>query len=316
MLAYFLTFIRNQAETTENQSYCIVKERAYMKKTKEPLRMHEYVEIPSTKDIYFEHYFDQGRLVSNHWHNEVEIIYMLKGNLDVSIGNKTLHYQKNDLLLINSKVVHSTMCTSPNESMLLQIPYTFLKRYIPDVDNYMFHIDCFSTNPIVQTKIMKLKETLQKMLIVTEYHPEGEWLQFGSLLFELLYLLYHNFKITDPQAGLQRQAKDLNKLDSVLDYTQKHYSELISLDKIADIAGFQPQYFCRLFKKNMGITYLQYLNEIRLSHIYQDLITTSLPIQKILDLHGFTNYKLFRKVFFQKFQMTPSEIRNLQSKKS
>jgi len=65
----------------------------------------------------------------------------------------------------------------------------------------------------------------------------------------------------------------------------------------------------------MGVTYLQYLNEIRLSHIYQDLITTELPIQEILELHGFTNYKLFRKVFAQKFQMTPSEIRNLQSKK-
>ncbi|WP_442913509.1 hypothetical protein [Lacrimispora sp.] len=34
-----------------------------------------------------------------------------------------------------------------------------------------------------------------------------------------------------------------------------------------------------------------------------------------MELHGFTNYKLFRKVFAQKFQMTPSEIRNLQNKK-
>jgi len=64
----------------------------------------------------------------------------------------------------------------------------------------------------------------------------------------------------------------------------------------------------------MGVTYLQYLNEIRLSHIYQDLITTELPIQEILELHGFTNYKLFRKVFSQKFQMTPSEVRNSQNK--
>lgn len=286
-----------------------------MKEPAEKLRIHEYVEIPSTKDIYFEHYFDQGRLVSNHWHNEVEIIYLLKGNLDVTIGSKTLHYQENDLVLINTKVVHSTVCTAPNESILVQIPYTFLKRYIPDVDRHMFYIDCFSTNPIVQTKISQLKETLKKMLIVTEYHPEGEWLHFGSLLFELLYLLYHDFKITDPQAGFQQQAKNLNKLDSVLDYTQKHYSKSISLDEIADIAGFQSQYFCRLFKKNMGVTYLQYLNEIRLSHIYQDLITTELPIQEILELHGFTNYKLFRKVFAQKFHMTPSEIRNLQGGK-
>jgi AraC-like DNA-binding protein len=286
-----------------------------VKESEEKLRRHEYVEIPSTKDIYFEHYFDQGRLVSNHWHNELEIIYLLKGNLDVTIGNRTEHYKKSDLILINTKVVHSTMCTSPNESILVQIPYTFLKRYIPDVDNYLFYVDCFSLNPIVQTKITQLKETLQKMLIVTEYHPDGEWLQFGSLLFKLLYILYHNFKITDLRVGFQQQAKNLDKLDSILDYTQKHYNESISLDEIAEIAGFQSQYFCRLFKKNMGITYLQYLNEIRLSYIYQDLITTELTVQKILELHGFTNYKLFRRIFADKFHMTPLEMRNLQNKK-
>lgn len=273
---------------------------------------YEHVEISPYRDVYFEHYFDSGRLVSNHWHNELELIYMLEGELDVSIGKKTWHYKKDDLILVNSKVVHSTLCTAPNESILMQIPYAFLKRYMPDIDEYVFYIDIFSENPVTQTKILRTKKILQQMLVVTEYHPEGEQLRFTSLLFDLLYMLYHDFRTNDLQAGYQRRAKDLNKLEGVMEYTQEHYAEAISLHEIAAVAGFQQEYFCRLFKKNTGVTYLEYLNEIRLSHIYEDLLTTDEPIQRLLETHGFTNYKLFRKLFAEKFHTTPMKARNRQ----
>ena len=61
----------------------------------------------------------------------------------------------------------------------------------------------------------------------------------------------------------------------------------------------------------MGQTYLEYLNEIRISHIYKDLITTDNSLYQILDTHGFTNVKLFYKIFKQKFNCTPKELRNL-----
>lgn len=54
---------------------------------------------------------------------------------------------------------------------------------------------------------------------------------------------------------------------------------------------------------------MEYLNEVRISHIYQDLLTTNDTLQDILGRHGFTNYKLFRKVFFAHFNAAPSQIR-------
>ncbi|MDD3339194.1 MAG: AraC family transcriptional regulator [Lachnospiraceae bacterium] len=285
-----------------------------MENTKNKPLEYELVKIDPSGDVYFEHYFDQGRLVSNHWHNDIELILLLNGELDVSMGKQTLHYKQDDIILINSQVVHSTICTAPNESILVQIPYPFLKRYIPDMDDYIFTVDCFSEDSLVKTKLLQLKETLQQMLLVNEYHPDGGKLQFTSLLFKLLYQLYHNFRTQDFQSSMQKKAKDLNKLEPVLDYIQEHYTEPLSLREIAHVAGFQFEYFCRLFKKNMGLTCLEYMNEIRLSHFYNDLIATDHPIQYLLDLHGFTNYKLFRKLFAAKFHTTPSQLRqSLQS---
>ncbi len=59
----------------------------------------------------------------------------------------------------------------------------------------------------------------------------------------------------------------------------------------------------------MGKTYLEYLNEIRLSHIYKDLMQTDLPLKTILENNGFTNYKLFRQLFYENFHTTPGEYR-------
>ncbi len=50
-------------------------------------------------------------------------------------------------------------------------------------------------------------------------------------------------------------------------------------------------------------------NDIRISHIYQDLVSTNDKISVILERHGFTNYKLFRKVFYKHFGATPTEVR-------
>lgn len=90
---------------------------------------------------------------------------------------------------------------------------------------------------------------------------------------------------------------------------KKHYNTPITLSEISQIACFQEEYFCHYFKKNMGVTYFQYLNEIRLSHIYRDLTSTDLPLKVLLEKHGFTNYKLFRKMFYEQFATTPGEYR-------
>ncbi len=147
------------------------------------------------------------------------------------------------------------------------------------------------------------------MQVANDIRPEGYILRFNSLLFEILFQLYHNFSVKIFQADLTHRTKDLNRLNLVLDYTNQHYNRPISIDEIARTAFLDSGYFCRFFKKHMGLTYLEYLNEVRLSHIYQDLISTPDSLQHILERHGFTNYKLFRRVFAEHFQATPSQIR-------
>lgn len=110
-----------------------------------------------------------------------------------------------------------------------------------------------------------------------------------------MFQLCHNFSVKVFQSDLSRLKKDLDRLNLVLNYISENYKRPISLDEIAGVAYLQAGYFCRFFKKKMGVTFLEYQNEYRLSFLYKDLINTKDPVHVILERHGFNNYKLFRR---------------------
>lgn len=272
-------------------------------------QIYEVIQVPETTGVRFFTETDAGSYVPSHWHDAIEIIYMVKGELDVTVESSHSHLNEGQCILINSGVIHSTKCSSPNVGIVLQIPFSFIQLYLPDVGQLQFVLDESSDSPIRRTKLDVLKETLRQMQIANDIRPKGYILRFNSLLFELLFQLYHNFSVKVFHARLNHKAKDLNRLNLVLQYTNTHYNQPIALEEIAQVAFLESGYFCRFFKKHMGLTFLEYQNEVRLSHIYQDLLSTNDTLQQILERHGFTNYKLFRRVFAEHFHATPLQVR-------
>ena len=270
---------------------------------------HEIIDVPVDTNVKFRTSIDPGSYIPMHWHRAVEIIYMQEGSLDVTVESESFTIQKEDCIVINGNVLHSTKCTSPNTAILLQIPLDFMEKYIPDLGQLIFLFDFRIKDQRQQTKQAMLKTILEQLQIINDVRPDGYLLRFNSLIFELLFQLYHNFAVKILQNNTSQEKKDMDRLEPVLDYISEHYREPISLNEIAEVACLQTGYFCRFFKKKMGITFLEYQNEYRLSFIYRDLITTRDPVHVILERHGFTNYKLFRRMFLEHFGNTPTQIR-------
>ena len=270
---------------------------------------HEIIDVPVDTNVKFRTSIDPGSYIPMHWHRAVEIIYMQEGSLDVTVESESFTIQKGDCIVINGNVLHSTKCTSPNTAILLQIPLDFMEKYIPDLGQLIFLFDFRTKDQRQQTKQAMFKTILEQLQIINNVRPDGYLLRFNSLIFELLFQLYHNFAVKILQSNTSQKKKDMARLEPVLDYISEHYREPISLHEIAEVACLQTGYFCRFFRKKMGITFLEYQNEYRLSFIYRDLITTRDPVHVILERHGFTNYKLFRRIFLEHFGNTPTQIR-------
>ena len=270
---------------------------------------YELIPLNDKTNVRFYTSVDPGSYVAPHWHDAIEIIYLQQGELKIVIENSTYEIKNNQCVLISPNRIHSTLCTKPNRAIVFQIPESFIQKFIPNAQSLDFNLKDPAGTLVQQGKVDIFKDILAKMQLLVDDEPDGAVLRFNSLLFEVLFQLYHNFSTPAISAVQTRHNKNLEKIEPILNYINENYNKPISLEEISNVAMFEPKYFCRFFKKCMGTTFLEYQNEIKVSKIYRDIISTDDKISEILERHGFTNYKLFRHLFHSHFNATPSEIR-------
>jgi two-component system response regulator YesN len=107
----------------------------------------------------------------------------------------------------------------------------------------------------------------------------------------------------------QRANPTVKSIDKVIDYINTHYSDELSLEFIASMAHMNSTYFCEIFKKHTGCTFLEYLTKIRIENARNLLTDTSLKIYEIAQKTGYKNPNYFNNVFKKYTGMEPGKYR-------
>ena len=125
------------------------------------------------------------------------------------------------------------------------------------------------------------------------------------LINELLHLLisdaFHQTSYLDTVSN--------TPIDKVCAYIKKHYKEEIRLDDLASIAHLNKNYFIRQFKKEIGISPINYLINIRMEHAKKFLAETDLPVKTIASNCGYSDPAFFNSYFKKQYSLTPVEYR-------
>ncbi|NLJ31851.1 MAG: AraC family transcriptional regulator [Clostridiales bacterium] len=251
---------------------------------------------------------DHPGQISKHWHNSFEILYVLNGSLGVDLDNQCYLLRSGDFILIHPRRIHSTTCKYRNETIVLQIPYQLLQGNVPDLENILF--SCVSSEVTAENMeaANRVRQLLKSLLSIDQKKADGYPLKINSLLFDLLFVLYRHFTIKGNRPQKENE-KYLARLERITSYIRKNYKQDISLTAAAETVGLNPEYFSRFFKKYVGITYIEYLNTVRLEHCYNDIQNTGSSISEIIERNGFRNYRLFMKLFKKNYGCTPSQQR-------
>lgn len=122
-----------------------------------------------------------------------------------------------------------------------------------------------------------------------------------------LYLQYIIYLTKD---YLEKTISDKSIAKSMQDYVDRHYSEDISRNSLTDIFYLDPDYASKLFKKETGISFKNYIINKRIEVAKNLLRATDLPINTVADNVGYGNYSYFTRLFKKVTDMTPIEYRN------
>ena len=246
-----------------------------------------------------------------HWHDTMEILFCLNGSVTICIDQETLTLSRNQLIVFDSKIVHSIHSNSKLYMFLcIHVNKKQLSSYVPDLELYSIRcrpvpLDDSSSSQYIH--LCQLAHDLTRINI--EEKSTSAMRSDGTVLLMLADLIQY-FSVHTLPENTRRQKQSNDVLREIIAYVNSHYKDSLTLDDMARQTGFSREYFCRFFKQHMGITFLLYVNEVRVSHAGRLLSDTDLSISEVMQESGFTNQTLFNRLFKEIYGMTPRQARN------
>lgn len=270
--------------------------------------IHEKIIDISQLRVQFKLFKDEIFFVPRHWHEHLELILVIEGIFSIYLNNKTISLKAGDTAVVNCRDIHATQSYEGSLCILLQIPQNILMQCIPDFSKIKFQEVYIAEESEIARQIQKCLIDMNKIF---EEKASGYHILFSSLLYKLIYLLYLGH-IESPVLMNAKGKQNFERIDSAMQYVQKHYSEQITLKKISSLLALNPDYFCRLFHEYTGQTFIEYVNSVRLKHFYDDLCSTEDNITLLMEKSGFSNCKTFRNLFKSVYGCTPYTCRKQQ----
>lgn len=271
-----------------------------------------------TKEFPAEYYYVDARhpryVMSAHWHTEWELIRIQSGVFTLWADDQEIRATAGDVLLIRDSMLH---------------------RGIPE--NCVYECFVFDLHGLFRTAEL-LKKQLRPFyrleLLPRIYFPAKE--KDGVCLFAeklmkncraeepvsalatigCLCLLFENIlrserytpSLRDPLPRTHR----IDRIKATLKYIEEHYGEPITLQTLADIAGMNTGYFCRVFQAVTRSTPIDYLIDYRIEQAAMMLRTTELSVTEIAMSCGFNDHSYFTRIFKRIKKQTPRAYRNEQ----
>lgn len=255
-----------------------------------------------------------------HWHAELELIVIKKGRGFVSVDLNRSPVSAGDLVFIRPGQLHSIdqqegcsmeyeniifkkelLISDPDDICTRQFLLPILGGDIPTVTFFTRSLSCYR----------EIAECFRQIDLLCGTRPEGYQLAVKSLLFRFFFLLLSSRR--ENSVAETPQSKTLEKLKTILKYVEEHYPEHISIDDMASLTYYSASHFMKFFKNYMGSSFIEYLNDYRLTMAEQMLRNTDDSVLEIAGKSGFDNLSYFNRIFKKKYGASPGKWRKAQT---
>ena len=267
-----------------------------------------------TKKDRFQLFISDTPVDEEHFHQDIELLYILEGSVDITVEKKVSHLHPDDIYVVNANHRHSFRTAEGNVLMLrLLISHQLVSENNPNGE-VLFWCDSSVTD---SDKYARLRRVLRQML---QHYVENRdyTVSYGYLAdcYAVLEYLTVHFML---RPGDIHRSEDVDRYEErirqINHYIYSNYDQPISMKELSEKLFLSNGYLSRFFKKNYGMSFAGYLTSVRIFHAADDLLYTDEPITRIAYNNGFASAALFNKVFKKTYQQTPSEFRRQRAKK-
>jgi beta-xylosidase/AraC-like DNA-binding protein len=241
----------------------------------------------------------------NHLHTDVELIYVVEGVINIRIKDKLFSMKKDDVMVINSSIQHSVESLDKSIICSIKFDYRILVHVIRK-PNSVFVCDSVSNPGRSYNGI--IRQCREIIYHEVAGYGKTDTLKY-SMLYGLLNELIENYMIDDAYSEISENYDADEKLQAIIHYVHSNYQEGISLSDLAKQMYTSTSTLSRLFKKQTGTYFAEYVNQVRTRYAVDELLYTEKNMTRIAMDCGFSNASAFTKVFRENYNMAPTEYR-------
>lgn len=246
-----------------------------------------------------------------HFHQELEMLYIIRGELTVTQDNRTFQMKKDDVMVINCNNVHALQGSENLSLLQIHISYDLLFEVAAGSSMVFACNSCVD----VYHPYGELRRIMRQLLFSYADGPkQNEALRY-SYVYGLLDILTRQFQISLEAGDQERSQRDEARVQVIISYVNQNFREEINLGKLAEQMYLSTSSLSRLFKRSMGCYFGDFVNHVRLNHAVQELEQTEKTITHIAADSGFASLAAFNKQFQAIYQMTPSVYRRFAQEK-
>lgn len=242
--------------------------------------------------------------------NYYELGYFISGDRTIITPNLTYTQHAGYVGTMSPFDYHRTIPASQNiyESILIKFTLEFAK---PFTDTFGMHtLDKIYSHPANRFDADVQQQILDILLhMLEEFEGDSPYKDFAlqCMLFQIFVIILEK-RLPDEEAIIHSTPLTPPIIEAIY-FMERHYKEKLTLESVADAAGFSPAHFSRLFQAQLGKPYSEYLSDIRLRHVRADLLNTKKSITEIALESGYAYPANLTEQFKRRTGMTPMEYR-------
>ncbi|ABR46771.1 helix-turn-helix- domain containing protein, AraC type [Alkaliphilus metalliredigens QYMF] len=257
--------------------------------------------------------FGHYTMLSNHFHDQYEIYYLLSGERHYFIKDRIFHVKSGTLVLINRQDVHRT--TDADTQDHVRVLLNFSKDYLLSSPYVIALLDGLFMNnnyviPFLSAEQQYVEVLLDKMIHEIEHQSTGFQVALQALLMDLLvytsrYIESNRHDVLAPPSQVHE------KISQIVQYINTNYQTPLTLSSVAQNFFVSQYYLSRTFKQATGFTFVEYINNIRIREAQRLLRETNHKVIDISEAVGFGSISHFGRVFKEVTRFSPLNYRRL-----
>ena len=262
--------------------------------------------MPIYEDLPFQIWFEDGIPEQFFTPTDYLLFYVIRGKLLVDIDQRAYTFCENDLFIVHPGEAYKVHEGKGYLFCTVRMSFGFLLRCC-DYERPFFYTESYGHRLLPQSSNEGSRPLIDKIEALAEAFfsvPRPSASRLIYLFFNFAYFLIEHYKTIKNHGSATNR-----RIYQIRDYIETSYHMPITLNSLAEALGITPQYLSGFIKKQLGVTFVVYLNKVRLNHAAYDLVHTTENVTQIMYKNGFPNATAFNESFKKCYGTTPVEYR-------